>query len=184
MDYLKKINKLFYFSSFIIFGLSILSHFAYKWSGFNNFLGAFVPTNESIFQHVKMYFYPTVLYYFITFLLFSSKYEIDAKRYFIPPLITMILTTFIVVGNYYVFRNGFNIDSMIIDISLLFIGLLLSSFLCKHVYNMKKVMRFSGYASLLLIFALAVTMTYFQINPRHVDFFYDNENKTYHEVYK
>ena len=179
-----KINRLFYFSTIVIFGLSSISHFAYKWSGYNDFIGAFTPTNESIFQHIKMIFYTITLYYFITYIIFSKKYDIDGKRYFLAPLITIFLTSFIVVANYYMFKNGFNIDSMFIDISSLIIGLLLSSFISKHIYHIKNITRFSGYASLFAIFVLSITITFFQLNPLRVDFFYDNENHTYYEVYK
>ncbi|MBQ4060942.1 MAG: hypothetical protein IJD46_02825, partial [Bacilli bacterium] len=62
MKYRKQINVIYYFSSVIIFLLSALSHFMYDWTNNNEFISMFVPTNESIFQHLKMIFFPIVLY--------------------------------------------------------------------------------------------------------------------------
>ena len=88
-----KINRLFYFSTIVIFGLSTIYHFAYKWSGYNDFVGAFTPTNESIFQHIKMIFYTITLYYFITYIIFSKKFDIDGKRYASNPLYEEMMRT-------------------------------------------------------------------------------------------
>lgn len=46
-----------------------LLHFVYEWSGNNRFVAAFAPVNESVFEHLKLLFFPvllfTVLQYFV-----------------------------------------------------------------------------------------------------------------------
>lgn len=181
-DKMSKTKRLFYFSTLAIFILSFFSHYLYKWSSYSSFIGAFSTINESIFQHLKMFIYPTIFYYLVTFIIFYKRYDIDAKRYFIAIAITIIVTSFIVSGSYYLFKFGFNIENMFIDISSLIIGLFISSIISNKIYYSFKIIRYSGYASLLFAILLIVTITYFQVNPIKVDFFYDNQNKTYYEV--
>lgn len=182
MEKRRKINILFYISSVIIFILSSLSHFLYKWSNYNDFIGIFAPTNESVFQHLKMFFYPTIIYYFVTYFLFVKKYDISANKWYLCPLITVVFTSVVVVCSYYVFRYALNVESMFIDISSLFIGLFTSSLICKHIYNRKKIVKFPSYVTIVLILILTISVAYYDSNPKNVDLFYDNENKTYFEA--
>lgn len=50
----------------IIFVISAgtIAHFVYDWSGKNIFLGFFFPVNESVWEHMKLLFFPMLLYSF------------------------------------------------------------------------------------------------------------------------
>lgn len=52
-----------------------LSHFLYDWSGQNPVVGLFTPVNESIWEHMKLLFFPMLLYSLIMIL----KYRRDRK---------------------------------------------------------------------------------------------------------
>lgn len=52
--------------AFIIIGTAgTLWHFVYEWSGENPIIGAIAPVNESVWEHLKLLFFPS-LFYFIT----------------------------------------------------------------------------------------------------------------------
>lgn len=44
----------------LIFGT--LFHFLYEWSNYNTIIGFFMPVNESIWEHMKLVFFPMLLY--------------------------------------------------------------------------------------------------------------------------
>lgn len=111
-----KVNLLFYISSFFIFILSFLNHYMYELTNYNSFVGLFAPVNESIFQHIKMIFYPILFYYVFICFLFLKKYKISINKWFVLPLITMLITSFFIISIYYSFNYGFNIKSTIVDI--------------------------------------------------------------------
>ena len=48
----------------ILFAIAagILLHFAYEWSMENPFVALFAPVNESVWEHLKMLFFPVFLY--------------------------------------------------------------------------------------------------------------------------
>lgn len=39
-----------------------LAHFVYEWTGNNSVAGLFVPVNESVWEHMKLLFFPMLLY--------------------------------------------------------------------------------------------------------------------------
>lgn len=51
-----------------------LSHFLYDWSGQNHILGLFVPINESVWEHLKLLFFPMLLYGLLMVSLFRAEY--------------------------------------------------------------------------------------------------------------
>lgn len=46
---------------FFVLILGTLSHFFYKWSGSNFLVGFFTPVNESVWEHMKLLFFPALL---------------------------------------------------------------------------------------------------------------------------
>lgn len=43
--------------------LSIPLHFFYDWTGENTFIGLFAPINESIWEHLKLVFWPLLVWW-------------------------------------------------------------------------------------------------------------------------
>lgn len=49
---------------FFVLTAGTISHFLYKWTGGNFIIGLFVPVNESTWEHMKLLFFPMLLYSF------------------------------------------------------------------------------------------------------------------------
>ncbi len=73
--------------------LGILAHFVYDWTGQNTFMGMLTPVNESTWEHMKLLFFPALLYMPILshylkedypFILESYAWGILAGSIFIP----------------------------------------------------------------------------------------------------
>lgn len=52
-----------------------LAHFVYDWSGNNYIVGFFTPINESIWEHMKLLFFPMLLYSFFIIFKFKKSYS-------------------------------------------------------------------------------------------------------------
>lgn len=50
---------------FFVLILGSLFHFFYEWSGENYIIGLFTPVNESTWEHMKLVFFPMLIYSFI-----------------------------------------------------------------------------------------------------------------------
>lgn len=179
-----KTKKIFIFGIFIILGLCVINHYLFKWTNYSDFIAYIAPTNESLFQHAKMFFYPYVLYYFITYIIFAKKYQINYKIWMFLPLFCFISTFIIVFGTYYLFELLFNLESMIIDIGALIIGIIASNIMAYNIYIRSKRNILSPAVSLVLLVAFSVMFTSFTITPPTNEFFYDKNNNTYQIVYE
>lgn len=97
-----------------------LSHFAYDWSGKNHIVGFFSPVNESIWEHMKLIFYPMLLYALIIIFKFKSRYPC-----IVPALCFGILTgTLLIPVFYYAYtyilgRNIFVLDMLTFALSII-----------------------------------------------------------------
>lgn len=51
-----------------------LLHFVYDWSGQNPLVGFFAPVNESTWEHMKLLFFPMLLYGLVAVPILKSAY--------------------------------------------------------------------------------------------------------------
>ena len=62
--------------AFLIIGiLGTLGHFVYDWSGQAKILGYFFATNESTWEHLKLLFFPTIIYSLFEFKFSKEKFK-------------------------------------------------------------------------------------------------------------
>ncbi len=109
-----------YLWEFIIVGiLGTLSHFVYEWSGNSFTLGLFFPVNESTWEHLKLLFYPTVIYT-------AAEYFIckpENKSYIPASLLSLLCGMAAIVVLFYTYSGvlGKNLDFL--NIAIFFIGI-------------------------------------------------------------
>jgi hypothetical protein len=66
----------------VIIIVGSLMHFVYRWSGNSKIVGIFVPVNESVWEHLKMGFWPMVLWWFAGYFLFGNNNKHFAIQWF------------------------------------------------------------------------------------------------------
>lgn len=88
--------------------LGTLSHFIYEWSGNQKILGYIFPVNESVWEHLKLIFYPSLIYFFVEYLLLKEK----PKSYISASIISIFHGMFLIIVLYYLTTGiiGKNID--------------------------------------------------------------------------
>ena len=102
--------------------LGILGHFLYELTGENKIIGLFFPVSESIWEHLKLVFFPSLIYFLFEY--FSSS---KMPPNYIPAAIMGILCGMLsVVVLYYTITGviGRNID--FINILIFFIAVIIT----------------------------------------------------------
>lgn len=100
--------------------LGNLLHFTYKWSGQNAFIGSFSAVNESVWEHLKLVFYPMLIAAIIEYFVVKkiANNYIEAKTIGIFSSISFIVVSFFtytgIIGT-----NFFIIDILIFIISII-----------------------------------------------------------------
>ncbi len=104
--------------------IGTLFHFVYQWSGQNSIVGLFTPINESTWEHMKLLFFPMLLYVLIEsfFLPYTASVAAASGA-------GLIFGTFSIPVLFYTYSGilGFNLP--ILDISTFFISVITAFFL-------------------------------------------------------
>ena len=110
-------------TAFLIIGiLGTLGHFIYEISGKKMGVGFFFPVNESTWEHLKLLFYPALIYFFVEYLL---NYK-NNKNYISSSVISIFIGIMSIIILFYTYQGviGKNID--FINISIYYISVIIT----------------------------------------------------------
>lgn len=131
-----------------------LWHFVYEWSGQNPIAGLFFPVNESTWEHMKLLFFPMLLYAFYLY-----KKRKDAFPCILSALLYGILSgTFLIPVLFYTYKGILGHDCIVLDIAV-FIGSVILAFW--DVYKSTLSCRLKPVLPFLIITVITTTICFF-----------------------
>ncbi|KIR02984.1 hypothetical protein P261_01799 [Lachnospiraceae bacterium TWA4] len=144
--------------------LGTLWHFIYDWSGNNLILGWFAPINESTFEHMKLIFFPALLYLPIStyFLKETYPYIRNALSYGIL-VGTIFIPTF-----FYTYSGILGKNYMIIDISSFYLATFVTFYTTYLWSKSNRKINSIGFYLLYLCIFIFILFTY---NPAQIGIF-------------
>lgn len=105
--------------------LGTLSHFFYDWSNQNFFIGLFSPINESTWEHMKLAFFPMLLFSVFANIRLKEQYPcIPSALYF-----SILLSTFFIPILFYTYTGILGFHIAILDIGTFVVSVILSFFI-------------------------------------------------------
>lgn len=122
---MKNLRRYTIIGIFFVLSTGSLAHFLYHWSDQNNIIGLFTPVNESIWEHMKLLFFPMLTYSLILIFKFRTKYScitsslcfgILAGAFFIP--LFYYAYTSILGKNFFIFDMSIFILSIVLAFGL------------------------------------------------------------------
>lgn len=169
---LKKIKIINVFGVFL---LSVLCHFAYNWLP-NSVFSVFFPVNESIWEHMKIFFTATLLYGFVDkFLL--KRYEIQHNNF----LFQLVFNAFFSIPVYLIlFLPLYNLfgENMYISIGLMILVYTLCAYMSYKFLTYRE-LEINKYILYLIIIIVYGIFTYLTYKPIHNYIFYDKQKEKY-----
>lgn len=135
-----------------------LAHFLYDWTGNNHIVGFFTPINESIWEHMKLLFFPMLIYSLIMILKFHDKYSCITSALFFGILMgTLLIPLF-----YYIYTSILSKNVFILDFSTFILSIVIAFWLS---YKLTLSCRLESYTSILcilvcILFVCFLTFTY------------------------
>lgn len=122
-------------STIFIILLGVVLHFTFNWFNKNHLVGVFSPINESIWEHLKLLYFPSLLTIIIGCLLFKKEY-INVICYKTKSLIIALLS---IVIFFYTYTGILGHHIALIDISSFIIAVILCQYyVYKQIKNNKK----------------------------------------------
>lgn len=111
--------------TFFVLITGTLAHFIYDWSRNNTIIGLFTPINESIWEHMKLVFFPMLLYAFFMISRLKENYPC-----IISALCAGILTgTLLIPLLFYIYTGILGKDYFVLDIGTFIVSVLCAFFL-------------------------------------------------------
>ena len=153
---------------FFVLIIGTLAHFLYDLTGNNYIVGLFTPINESIWEHMKLLFFPMLTYSLIMILKFHRKYS----------CITSALSFGILAGAlliplfYYAYTYILGKNAFIMDIGIFILSIAIAFWLS---YKLTLSCRLESFTSLLCILMciLFVCFLVFTYHPPNTTIFQD-----------
>ena len=132
----KEFAKVYHWIGIVVVCIaSVPLHFLYDWVGELSIVGMFTPINESIWEHLKLVFWPLLLWWGAGYLIFRNKKDLSLEKWFTAGGMSIFISMIFIVSWYYTWVNGLGIESSIIDIGSLFIAVPLAQLIGIHVYR-------------------------------------------------
>lgn len=137
-----------------------LSHFLYAWTGHNTVVGLFAPVNESIWEHMKLLFFPMLLYSLIIMFKFRKEFPCLASSL----CFGLMAGTLLIPVLFYAYTAVLGKNIFLLDIGT-FILSVLTAFLLSYRFTLS--CRLKPYASLLClpVGILFICFLYFTYHP-------------------
>lgn len=154
-------------------------HFVFEWTGDNFVAGLFTPVNESPWEHLKLTFWPILVWWFIGYLLFLRRKDAGFAQFAVTCAVTQVVSAVFIEAFFFTYTGAFGIESLVIDIISLFLGLLFSIILARHVYKHTKPGMFAAFISTVILIIMAASLIYFTFAAPHLPIFMDPPTGTY-----
>lgn len=116
------------FSRYIIFGVifniivGTLLHFLYEWSGKNPIVGLFSPVNESVIEHLKMLYFPMLVWVIIGY----YKYARKNRSYFPSAFAGLVCGLLTIPAIFYSYTAFTKTEILFVDIALFILSIIIA----------------------------------------------------------
>ncbi len=143
-------------------------HFTYELSGRNPLVAPFSAVNESVWEHLKLVFWPAALYASIQYVALRRR----PPAFLLAKALSMLIMPTIIVTIFYASKL-FIEGSLAFDILLFYFSIAAGQYTSIRVMKIGAVPRAVSVAALLVIISMALLFTYFTFNPPRIFLFRD-----------
>ena len=161
----KSIYKYELIATICLIFLGVIFHFTYEWSNNNILVGIFTPVNESIWEHLKLLYFPMILSIIVGYFYDGKNHE----NYICAKTLGIISSMIFTVISYYTYSGvlGKNID--IVNIIIFFIAVVLGQFIVLKNINSKK--SCNKKRTIIVLIVLSFVFIVFTFNPPKIGLF-------------
>lgn len=170
---MNKLKKLEIIGFVFVIITGSLSHFVYNWSNQQKWIGLFFATNESTFEHLKLLFYPFLLYSVFEYYVLKKSSQAD-YIYKLPcgKTIALLAGLLSIITLFYTYTGVFGVSIVFIDISIFILAVLLSFIISYFLITRETdIGRISPYIYIVFLIILFLYFLVFSIYPPDIPLF-------------
>lgn len=150
-----------------IFGTFL--HFLFDLSGQSIIAALFSAVNESIWEHMKLIYYPMLLFAFIENHFWGKKH----KHFWCIKLAGIMLGLILIPIIYYTYSGILGVSSGWFNVTIFFIAAGASFGLENKLFQQENAFRLHSRTALILIYMVGILFTVLTFLPPHIPFFKD-----------
>ncbi len=155
--------------------LGSLFHFTFELSDFNPVVGAFSAVNESVWEHLKLGFWPLIIYTVIEYWKIKDK----TNNFFLAKTIAACTIIVIIPVIFYCYTRITGDAILAIDIGSFIVAVLIGQFLSYKLLISKPQSKTVELISLATLTVLAILFILFTFYPPHISLFQDGVTGEY-----
>lgn len=175
---IKLIKKLQIISIIFSILLGTLLHFSFELSSNNLFVASFSAVNESVWEHLKLVFFPMLIFSIIEYFLLK-KYN-NKNNYIFSKTVSIIFAILFITIFFYTYTGIIGKNYFILDILSFLLAIILGELIC-HKLLIKNI-KINNLIKYLCIFLLIILLSFFIIFtyfPPKINYFKDPINNSY-----
>jgi len=164
---LQKIRSFHIISIFIIMLLGALLHFVYGWLN-NSVFAIFGSINESVWEHLKLLFWPSLLMATIEYFYIGYNF----KNYIIAKAVSIYIGVLLIVSFFYTYTGIIGRNFLIVDLSTFILSVILSNLFSYYLIKKNKFQgKYFQIIGLAMIFILSLAFVAFTRRPPDLPLF-------------
>lgn len=170
---MKKRISIWQMSGFIFTAVAgTLLHFLFDWTGNNAFVALFSAVNESIWEHLKLLFYPMLLFAAAEYFMWGREKE----GFWCVKLLGILLGFALIVTVYYTYTGALGVQADWFNIALFFLAAGLAYWVETKLFQRQIS---CGKWGILLIALLVAAFTVWTFSPPKIPLFLDSSTQSY-----
>jgi hypothetical protein len=151
----------------VIWILGFILHQLYGWSNSNTFLGYFVPVNESVWEHAKLFWLSFILVGIVLWFIIG-KYT---KNFIFALGVSLTVMIILMIAIFYTYTGAFGIENAFIDILIYFVVAVIGVWIAYKIIAADPFMNFTLVIGWALIIAWSAMLIAFTYNPPNIPLF-------------
>lgn len=151
----------------LVFG--VLSHFFYEWSGENPLVGLFFPVNESVWEHMKLLFFPA-LFYTVFEIVFLLKTD---TRFLTARFVSIVIGMFVIPCLFFIYTGFLGKTVMLLDLLIFVISVLCTFLLSRYIELYVYSLNFPIFVLFVILLFLLILFFSFTFSPPNLPIFWE-----------
>ena len=159
---------------FFVISLGTLLHFTFEWSGFQDFVGVFSAVNESVWEHLKIAFMPSILW-----LIIEYRYLYKRTNNFFFAKALGIYSIMIIIPVIFYSYTIFIEHNLTIDIVSFMFAIIVGQLVSYRMLTLTKLSKNLKLISIVALIILGLAFVVFTFYPPQIPLFQDPNTGEY-----
>ena len=155
--------------------LGTLFHFLFEWLYSWPPIGAITAINESVWEHLKLPYWPLIIFSFIEY----NYIKTNIKNFIIGKASAVLISIGTILIVFYSYTAILGIEILIIDILSFFIGVIIGQLVSYKIITLNKLQKWINVVSWIILIGLGLSLILFTYLPPHLPIFQDSESGLY-----